>query len=138
MAKIKSELKTYSHETSVTKFNLSNLNLAEVENSIEYLLFVEHEEDMKNYTHLKPLIGELVKLCVVHADKAVVEYQHEITLKIAEAMKGQVQEIVFGQQIKTRQTKRVDVTIDDEKVIDTRVVEPDAPAPTFEDEIDDW
>ncbi len=138
MTKINSELKTYSHETSVAKFNLMDLSLAEIESEIEYLLFVEHEEDMASYTHLQPFIAEIAQLCVRHADSAVTAYQRNISIKLAENLKDKVQEIVFGQKIVTRENRRVDVTIDDEKVVDTRVVAVDAPLPTFEDAIHDW
>ena len=138
MVKIKNELKTYSHETSVQKFNLMNIDLADIENEIEYLLFVEHEEDMKSYTHLRPLIAEIAKMCVSHADRAVSAYQRDITINLAEDLQGKIQEIVFGQRIETCEKRRVDVTIDDEKVVDTRVVATDAPQPTFEDEKYDW
>ena len=138
MVKMQNELKTYSHETSVRKFNIMDIDLAEIENEIDYLLFVEHEENMKSYTHLKPLVAEIAKMCVCHADRAVAAYQRDITLQLAEELQTKVQEIVFGQRIETSEKRRVDVTIDDERIIDTRVVATDAPKPTFEDDNYDW
>lgn len=120
------------------KFNLMSIDLSSIENDIEHLLFVDHEEDMKNYTHLKPLIAELAKLTVVHADAAIRNYQQEITMNLAEELKGNIQQIVFGQRINTTEKRRVDVTIDDEKIFDTQVVELGAPLPEFKDKNYDW
>jgi hypothetical protein len=138
MVKLQTDLKTYSHEISVSKFNLMDLSLATIENEIEYLLFVEHEEAMKDYTHLRPFIAEIAKICVNNADRAVAEYQRDITIKLAENLKDKVQEIVYGQKFETREKRRVDTTINDEGVVGTQVVAVGAPLPTFEDEENDW
>ena len=138
MVKLQTDMKTYSHEISVRKFNIMDIHLAEIENEIEHLLFVEHEEDMQSYTHLRPFIAEIAKMCVNYADSAVSAYQQDITIKLSENLKDKVQEIVFGQKIETLEKRRVDTTIDDEGIMGTQVVAVDAPLPTFEDEENDW
>lgn len=46
------------------------INKATLKQDIEYLLFIEHEEDMKNYTHLQPYIDKIVDIAVRHAKQS--------------------------------------------------------------------
>lgn len=91
------------------RFNLTDADLVDLENDIEYLFFVEHEEDMKNYTHLKALIPEITRLFVLHSDRVIAQYQQDITLKIAEKLKNEVDSMVFGERIITHDKKEVEL-----------------------------
>ena len=127
MVKVKSDLKTYSANTSVPKFNLMNQSLAEIENDLEYLLFVEHGEDMVNYTHLRPLIQEMAKVVVQHSDRAVRDFQRDMTYRLASRFKNEAGAMIFGEQIEVYKKMRVDTTIDDKGVVGQAMVERDAP-----------
>jgi hypothetical protein len=90
------------------------LNLADIEQSLDYLLFVEHEEDMKGYTHLRPLLKEIAEKVVIrYVDQAVAEYQRDITTKIATHLRDEVEGIVFDERIETQKTVTIETTIDD-------------------------
>lgn len=73
-----------------------NLTLREQEiiNDIEYLLFVDHEEDMKNFQHLKPIVTDLMRLVVKFSNKAVGEWQREMTERVACELKEAIGGIV--------------------------------------------
>jgi len=77
---------------------LAKVDLAGVENDIEYLLFVDHAESMEGYTHLKPIISEIAKLVQIHADSAVEQYQNDIIPTIAARLQDEVATIVFGEK----------------------------------------
>lgn len=115
---------TYSHQTKVPKFNLMSLDLKDIENELEYLLFVEHEEDMKGYTHLLPILSEVAKLVVHISDRAVAEFQRDMTHRIAKNLQGTIGEnignVIYDAQINTQNDATVSVTIDDEKVVETK------------------
>lgn len=117
MVKVKNDLKTYSVDTSIPKFNISNLSLAEIEQELEHLIFVEHEEDMASYTHLRPLIKEMAKLMVRQSDRAIVAFQNDMTYRLAKEFESSIGAMIFGQAIETRQKMRVDTTIDDIGVV---------------------
>jgi len=68
---------------------------AEIVNDIEYLLFVEHEEDMKNYQHLKPIVNDLAALVELVSKKAVIDSQFEMTQRIVERVKETIGDIVI-------------------------------------------
>lgn len=68
-----------------------------IENDIEYLLFVEHEEDMANYTHLRKVIPDLVKLVEQHKESAVKAYQAQAIERIATTLRGQVADAVLAE-----------------------------------------
>ena len=67
-----------------------------IENDIYNLLFVEHEEDMKNFTHLQPIVKELAELMERHAEAAVRQYQMEIIPTIAQHLQDEVGTLVMG------------------------------------------
>lgn len=63
---------------------------SDIVNRIEYLLFVEHEEDMKGYTHLRPIIQELAHMSARVAEDAVAAFQREMTYRIAKRVQSVV------------------------------------------------
>lgn len=118
---------TYENDMVVPKFNLMSLDLATIENELEYLLFVEHGESMEGYTHLQPLIEEVAKRVVTIADRAVAEFQRDMTSRIAkhlqETIGTEIANIVYDAQVNTQKKVVVKTTIDDEKVV-SQTVEP--------------
>jgi len=112
---------TYENDITVPKFNLASLDLATIENDFDYLLFVEHEEDMANYTHLQPLVKEIAKLTVQIADRAVAEFQHDMTRKIAiqlqEKIGNEIGNVVYDAQRPTSKKIVVETTIDDTGIV---------------------
>lgn len=118
---------TYENEMAVPKFNLMSLDQASIENEIEYLLFVENGEDMKGYTHLQPLIEEVAKRVISIADRAVAEFQRDMTSRIAKHLRDtigvEIANIVYDAQVNTQEKVVVKTTIDDEKVV-SQTVEP--------------
>jgi hypothetical protein len=121
---------TYDTKTSVPKFNISNLSLAEIENELEYLLFVDHEESMESYTHLRPILKEVAELVIHISDRAVRDFQRDMTYRVAEHLKANVANVVFGSEIPTYNKATVSVTIDDEKVVRQTM--------SIEEDIRDW
>ena len=100
-----SDATTYENELQVPKFNLMSLDIGSIENEIEYLLFVDHAEDMANYTHLQPLVHEVAKTVISIADRAVAEFQRDMTSRIArhlqETMGQEIANVVYDAQIPT-------------------------------------
>ena len=126
MVKISTDLKTYSTEITALKFNISDLNVSELEQELEHLIFVEHEESMEEYTHLKPLVEDIVKLMVRKADQAVVAFQHDMTHRLVGEFSSSISEMILGQRIATHQSLRADTTVDDIGVVGQVVTTPDS------------
>lgn len=116
---------TYSHTSMRRRFNLMSLDQATIENELEYLLFVEHSESMEGYTHLQPLIEEVAKRVIVIADRAVEEFQRDMTNRIAKHLQDtigkEIANLVYDAQFDTKEKIVVKTTIDDERVVKTEV-----------------
>lgn len=124
MPKLKSGLKTYSNDVKINKFNLMGLSLPEIQNSIEYEIFIENGEAMESYTHLHPVVTQLADLVVRYADRAVRQYQTEMTYTLADAIRGDIQQLVLGSRIQTDFDMESQTTVDDEGIVDQRLVKP--------------
>lgn len=134
MSKESDKLSTYENTITVPKFNLMSLSQAEVEQQIEYLLFVEHSEDMGGYTHLRKIIPEVSKLVIHIADRAVAEFQRDMTYRIAKNLQETIGEnissVIYDATISTTSVANVSTIINDEKIVD-QIVE-------VQESIHDW
>ncbi len=86
--------------------NLMNLSVPELENDIEYLLFVDNEGlfPMTEYIKLQPVIQDLAKLILVHADDAARKTQDEVVRNIAIHLKEEVRNVVYRSNTPTTET----------------------------------
>ena len=132
------ELNTYSHVTTVPKFNISGIDTAELKNSIEHSFFVDGGVDMAKYTALSPIIDKIVAQCVMASDRAFASYQRNILSDITESVRCNIAEIVFGHKQATSREVRHDTVVDDDRIVYSQTVELTAPFPTKEVSINDW
>lgn len=68
---------------------------SEIEQEIDYLLFVDHEQDMKDFTRLRPVVRELAELFVRVSDRAFEEYERNMKLEIAKQLQDSVGGIIL-------------------------------------------
>lgn len=86
--------------------NLMNLSVPELQGDIEHLLFVDNEElfPMTEYIKFQPVIQDLAKLILVHADDAAWKMQNEVVRNIAIHLKEEVGNVVYRSKIPTIET----------------------------------
>lgn len=108
-------------ERTVTRSikNLADMSIAEIENDIEYLLFVDNEKlfPMSEYTKLLPVVAELAKLVTTHADAAAEKMQRETVDNVARHLKNEVTNIVYSSKVPIIET--LVITEPEEEVVDT-------------------
>lgn len=75
--------------------NVAKLNLADIENAIEYLMHIDHELPMDLYLKLEPLKKDLANLVVVYSDKAVKLALNKATYMIASKLEDEVGNMVY-------------------------------------------
>lgn len=118
-------LTTYEHTQQVLKYNLAGVSESDIVNDIDYLLFIDHEEDMAHYTHLKPIIEELAKLVVRNIDYAIRDFQNDMTFRIAkhlqESIGEQIGNVVYETKVDLHKKVVVKTTIDDTKIVSTTI-----------------
>lgn len=90
--------------------NLMGLSLGGIENDIEYLLFVDHEDmfPMSEYTKMQPIIEKLAKLVVIHADDAARAMQRELLFNIGRHLEKEVGNVVYKAERET--TEKLTIT----------------------------
>ena len=100
--------------------NIADLSIPTIENDVDHLFFVDYEDifPMSEYIKLQPVIAEITKLIVLHADDAAERIQREVTDNVARRLKEEVAGIVYGAKVPIVET----VTVTDTKVEET--VEP--------------
>lgn len=79
--------------------DITLLSKSDLISDIEYLLFVDLEEEMENYSHLKPVVDKIADLFEVHAKSAVEECRRQMTRDIAERLREEVVNIVYKERV---------------------------------------
>lgn len=122
--------KTYENPITVPKYNISALDEAEIVGQLEYFLFIDHEEDMKGYSHLRPLLKELAQLVIRISDGAVAEFQRDMTRRIAENLQDSIginiANSVYDAQVKTSTGALVSTVIGDRGIVSQDIEVEDA------------
>jgi hypothetical protein len=86
--------------------NIADLSVAGIENDIEYLLFVDNEVlfPMADYLKLQPIVADLAKLILVHADAAASKMQDEVVRNVAVHFKEEAARVVYRSKTPTTET----------------------------------
>lgn len=112
---------TYHNHIQVPKYNLQSLNEEDIQKEIEYLLFVDHEHESAGLETIRPLIKHLATLTVQVADRAIEEFQQDMTYRIAKELKDSVTSIIMDSRLPTTENAIVSTTVNDKGVTKVEV-----------------
>jgi hypothetical protein len=92
------------HEVIKNKFNIAGLSVAELEQDIDYILYVEGDVPIELYTKLEKAKYLLVDNAIMHADEAVRRHMRQIVYDVAKSLQDSVGQTVFDHMGETTET----------------------------------